>query len=270
MPFNLNDLTGLEEAEIADVLLKNPRAYMAFKGAIAERHLSKKLAYYKYIGLISEIRTSQNDSDKDFYITHEKTLYSVECKNVEVLKITKKDLRIKYIIFLFINTYLSEQILLDKIHDVDDTCNLKHLSTTILLEYLNTLKMKTIEKLYKKIDQQYVESGLYRYMFSQSLICEESDNSHLTIFGENQLSIDFQRTRNATNDGDTGTKNRFYRVGEVDIVAVCLFSRTLKWEFIYAKAESLARSSAHHDRYHNNVKIVDHTIWHRSLENVFV
>lgn len=270
MPFNLNDLTGLEEEEIADVLLKNPRAYMAFKGAIAERHLSKKLEHYKDIGLISEIRTSQNDSDKDFYITHEETVYSVECKNVEVLKITKKDLSKKYIIFLFTNAFLSEQILLNKIHDVDNTCNLTHLTATILLDYLNTLRMETIKNLYKKIDQQYVESGLYRYMFSQSLLSDETDNNHLTIFGDNKLSIDFQRTRNATNDGDTGTKNRFYEVGEVDIVAVCLFSRTLEWEFIYAKAENLARSNVYPDRYHNSVKILNHNFWHRSLENVLI
>ena len=39
----LEKLTGLSDQDLADVFAKNPRAYMAVKGAVAEKHLENVL-----------------------------------------------------------------------------------------------------------------------------------------------------------------------------------------------------------------------------------
>ncbi len=65
----LYKLTGFQgESEIAEVLFENPRAYMALRGAIAEKHLEKLLEQWKANGDIREFRAAAGDFDKDFYI----------------------------------------------------------------------------------------------------------------------------------------------------------------------------------------------------------
>lgn len=48
----LDALTGLTDDELADVLIDNPRAYMAVKGAVAEKHLEKILSKHVEHGQI--------------------------------------------------------------------------------------------------------------------------------------------------------------------------------------------------------------------------
>lgn len=113
------------------------------------------------------------------------------------------------------------------------------------------------------------ESGITRYEFSAQQValksCKETTSyKFLEQFDNNFLTIDFQRTRNSTDtDGDT-RRNRLYQVGEVDIVAACLFSRTMNWEFIYAKASNFEKHDQYSDRYKNTLRI-DKKYWTNSL-----
>ena len=50
-------------------------------------------------------------------------------------------------------------------------------------------------------------------------------------------------------------KNRYYEEGEIDIVAACLYSRTLKWEFLYAWAKDLNRHDVYENRYSQKLQI---------------
>jgi hypothetical protein len=88
---------------------------------------------------------------------------------------------------------------------------------------------------------------------------------YLNRFNQTPLSIDFQRTRNARDGtkGD-GKMNRFYKKGEVDVVAACLFSRTLKWEFIFCSAKHLPVHPKYSDRYSNRL-IINPKHWKANL-----
>lgn len=45
----LEKLTGLSDQDLAGVFTKNPRAYMAVKGAVAEKHLENLLVQFLQI-----------------------------------------------------------------------------------------------------------------------------------------------------------------------------------------------------------------------------
>ena len=52
--------------------------------------------------------------------------------------------------------------------------------------------------------------------------------------------VELQRTRNSMD----GTPTRGYRCNEFDILAVCLFNQTGKWEYLYIATENLERRAA--------------------------
>ncbi|SMF80374.1 hypothetical protein [Pseudobacteriovorax antillogorgiicola] len=256
----LEKLTGLDDKDLADVFSKNPRAYMAVKGAVAEKHLELLLKSYCRDGRIAGFRAASGDFEKDFYVTlNSNQEVSLECKNVQVLNTKTKGVLPEYISFLVDSGYLEEEWLLDSFKSLtqkglvpENTVD----SLQGLLEAIRKGKAKISTEFYKCLPQEYRESGVPRYEFSASLVKESNVNNihtdtFISQFDSHQLSIDFQRTRNSTDeDGDT-KKQRFYRVDEIDVVGACLFSRTMKWQFIFGHSKHFEKHPTYEDRYTN-------------------
>jgi len=271
----LEKLTGLSNQDLADVFARNPRAYMAVKGAVAEKHLEILLDSYKSTGVIRDYRGASGDFDKDFYITlPDERVVSLECKNIQVLDPKKKNTLMSYIQFLVSTGYLQENWLVQTfqamaregvIVETDAVVD----SLTSLLEVMLSEKAKVSTDFYKFFPQQLRESGVPRYEFSASLVneCDVSKiniNQFINQFVNHPLSIDFQRTRNSTDeDGDT-KKQRFYRLDEIDIVGACLFSRTMKWQFIFGHSRHFDVHKKYEDRYSNKF-IIKEDCWSTNL-----
>lgn len=258
----LEKLTGLSDQDLAEVFAKNPRAYMAVKGAVAEKHLELLLQSYLDLGKISGFRSASGDFDKDFYVNlNDGREISLECKNVQVLNTNKKNILPDYIKFLVDSNYLKEDWLLDTFRKMAQTgviVETEEEADTLesLFKIMLSEKVKVSTEFYKFLPQEFRESGVPRYEFSASMV-RECDvrkieiNSFIRQFDSHRLSIDFQRTRNSTNeDGDT-KKQRFYRVDEIDVVGACLFSRTMKWQFIFGHSKHFDIHPSYEDRYTN-------------------
>lgn len=54
-------------------------------------------------------------------------------------------------------------------------------------------------------------------------------------YSDGDFKVDFQRTRNSPGD----PLSRFYKKGDFDIVAACLYNQTGKWEFKYIRTEDI-------------------------------
>lgn len=246
----LKQLCGLEPNELAEVLENNPRAYMAVKGAVAEKHLDNYFMNLKDEGKISSFRMAQNDFEKDFYVTLiDGREVIIECKNVEVLKINTKADYLSYFKFLQSKKGLFEG------------------------KAFKSKKEYTSEKLKKQFNslpQRLKESGIPRYEFSENQITNSSihegleESEFLDQFKNAPLTIDFQRTRNSRDDVNSGEDSkaaRFYKLDEIDVVGACLFTRTLKWEFVFGSRESLIVHKDYENRYSNRLKL-DPQKWH--------
>jgi len=71
--------TGLTPEELSEVFQNNPRAYMAVRGAVAEKHLEKVLCTMQEDGHIDGYRSASGDQDKDFYMQVSGKTLSLEC-----------------------------------------------------------------------------------------------------------------------------------------------------------------------------------------------
>jgi hypothetical protein len=241
----LEKLCGLSADGLAGVLESNPRAYMAVKGAVAEEHLKKYFAELGSTGMIAGIKTAQSDFDKDFYIKlPDGQEVAVECKNVEVLKTNSSK-----------SDYLSYFKYLQELHgEFSDKS----------FDNEEEFKVSDLSTLYKTLPQNLRESGIPRYEYSASQVTESSihgglgEEDFLSQFDHFPLSIDFQRTRNSSNKSNSTNDpktNRFYELGEVDLVAACLFSRTMKWEFVFGSRNSLIVHPKYKGHYSNRLKL---------------
>ena len=241
----MEEATGLTSQELSDVLQENPRAYMAVRGAAAEKHLSKILGKFEAEGSIDGVRSASGDFDKDFNVEISGQSYIVECKNVQVLNLSTKLAKIDYLKYLERHNLLtgaSKHEVFKKIGVDGD---------------LADLTGAAISGLYSRLPRPLRESGLVRYQYSASKIDAPklkvlSDEDFISQFSDAPLTIDFQRTRNASGNDK---KNRFYEIGELDIVAACLFHRTLGWEFLYASATELKHHEKYADRYDSKIKL---------------
>jgi len=247
--FDLYQATGLTPQELSEVFQNNPRAYMAVRGAVSEKHLAKVVDALRQEGVIDGYRTASGDMDKDFYLESGASLISLECKNVEVIKTTSKAVRSGYIDYLAQEGFIASAVIDEFLREVGSTDS-----------DLHSLPTQRINELFKRLPQKFRESGMAKYEYSASRVefsklGEISDEEFLQQFEEFPITIDFQRTRNSTDgDGDT-RRNRFYRVGEIDLVGACLFSRTMEWKFLYAKAENFDRHERYPDRYSNRLQL---------------
>ena len=142
---------------------------------------------------------------------------AVECKNVEVLKTNSN--KASYLAYF---KYLQSKETLFKGKNFDQASDY----TTVQLK-----------ELYTELPQYLRESGIPRYEYSASKIQDHSvlgelnNFDFLSQFDSFPLSINFQRTRNSENKAGEKSDpktNRFYELEEIDIVAACLFSRTMK------------------------------------------
>lgn len=263
---SLEKLTGLSGQDLADVFTRNPRAYMAVKGAVAEKHLENLLIRYQHDGKIRSFAGAKGDFDKDFYVTlNDGQIISLECKNVQVLNTSAKKILPTYIKFLIKNNFLQEswiirafKSMIQKNGSLDEKNDFNSLIG--ILEVLQSKSSKTGTELLKLFPQELRKSGVPRYEFSSSLV-KESDHSKIKVdkfiqqFEEYPLSIDFQRTRNSTDgDGDT-KKQRFYTLPEIDVVGACLFSRTMKWQFVFGHSKHFSKHQKYNDRYSNKLLI---------------
>lgn len=247
--FDLYQATGLTPQELSEVFQNNPRAYMAVRGAVSEKHLAKVIDTLRQEGVIDGYRAAAGDMDKDFYLERGSSLISLECKNVEVIKTTSKAIRSAYIEYLAQEGFIANAIIDEFLNEVGSTES-----------KICSLPTQRINELFNRLPQKFRESGMAKYKYSASRVefsklGEISDEEFLQQFEESPITIDFQRTRNSTDgDGDT-RRNRFYRVGEIDLVAACLFSRTMEWKFLYAKAENFDRHERYPDRYSNKLRL---------------
>ncbi|RUR52020.1 hypothetical protein [Vreelandella populi] len=246
------EATGLSSEELYEVFNKNPRAYMAVRGAVAEKHLEKHLTYLYNQGYIQGYRSASGDMEKDFYVLINGVWKTIECKNVQVIPITNKTQQIDYIEFLIERGMISLQYLNSIIVSIGVA------APEIPLEQLPASHIKEI---YKRLPQELRESGLTKYQYSSSKVRVTnigivSDDEFISQFHNSPMTIDFQRTRNSTDlvDGDT-RRNRYYQLGEFDIVAACLFTRTTEWRFLYASANFVARHQTYPDRHSNKLTI---------------
>lgn len=263
----LDKLTGLSDQDLADVFARNPRAYMAVKGAVAEKHLENVLRGYKHSGKIYDFRCAGGDFDKDFYVTlNNKEVISLECKNVQVLNTNSKKLLPSYIQFLIENNYLQQDWLVQTFKSFAQNGGVLidgHKEINNLHDFLKIIlqeKAKTTSDFFRHFPQELRESGVPRYEYSASLIREA--NAHnikaedfIRQFSSHPLTIDFQRTRNSTDkEGDT-RRQRLYRVGEIDVVGACLFSRTMNWQFIFGHSRHFVKHRSYEERYTNKFAI---------------
>jgi hypothetical protein len=250
--------TGLTAVELSNVFENNPRAYMAVRGAVAEKHLEKVLIALVQDGEIDTIQPASGDLDKDFYINVGNRTHSLECKNVEVIKNITKPAIYDYLCYLDDNRLIS----------IEAICTDLKLEVTAL----NHATLGTLKAVLKLIPQKYRESGITRYQYSASHVDQPSvgqlsPRDFVQQFHLNQLTIDFKRTRNSTDETGNTRRNRFYRSNEIDLVAACLFSRTMEWKFLYAKAEDFIRHEEYPDRYSDKL-ILEPGIWTDNLSEL--
>lgn len=250
--------TGLTAAELSNVFENNPRAYMAVRGAVAEKHLEKVLIELVQNGEIDRIQPASGDLDKDFYIKLGNTTLSLECKNVEVTKSTTKPAIYEYLCYLDDNGLIS----------VNEICANLDLEVTTL----NQAPLRALKAILMSLPQKYRESGITRYQYSasrveQPSIGQLSTKDFVQQFHLNPLTIDFKRTRNSTDETGNTRRNRFYRSNEIDLVAACLFARTMEWKFLYAKAENFTRHEEYPERYSDKL-ILEPGIWTDNLSEL--
>jgi hypothetical protein len=239
-------LTGLSPNDLAETMMENPRAYMALRGAVAEKHLSNCLLELKSEGKIFDFRVGKGDFEKDFYIkrTERSKEISLECKNVEALKVATKP---EYL------TYLKYLLSLSQFPS-----DLKKLSADVA-RTPSSHDLSAVKALFAKLPLSLKESGVVRYGYSRHLANLDSFptnqgqvESYLNKFSQNPLTVDFWRTRNSNDsEGNSARENRFYKKGEVEILGVCLFSRTLEWKFVFFKCKSFPLHKKYSDRFHN-------------------
>lgn len=272
--YSLLELTGLSDEIFADVLANNSRAYMAVKGAVAEKHLEIILERERTNGNIKAFKPSSGDFDKDFYVTlNNDQEISVECKNIEVIKTSTKKSRLNYLKFSATSEYLNETDFkatlteIDKNYLDETSINLEN-SIVKIIDELDRKKSALIKELMSKLPKHLTQSGIPRYEFSSSLIeNKDLDSINKTDFLKQfdpPLTIDFQRTRNSKSSD--GEEQRFYKIGEIDVVAACLFSRTLKWDFIFCHSKNFPIHNKFPQRYTNKLKIIPE-LWHSTLLN---
>lgn len=257
----LREMTGLSDADLADVLQKNPRAYMNLRGAVAEKHLEILLADYRKEGGIKSFRRGCGDFEKDFYITLQNDAdVAIECKNVQVYNLNKLPIKLEYLKYLLKNNYLSPSDWSALIAGANASLGC-HLDASTGGACLDGQPRSVMDRIEALLPQELRESGLSRYKFSESMIqikhvTKGNTHAFLTQFDERPLTIDFQRTRNSTGATDGNPKaQRFYKVGEVDVVAACVFSRTASWEFIFTSSAHLERHTSYTDRYTSKLVI---------------
>ncbi len=240
-------LTGLSPDQIADVLVENPRAYMAVKGAVAEKHLELQFESLRSKGLISFFRRGHGDFEKDFYVQISKAgpEIKVECKNVQVASIASADTKANYLRFLA------------RTHRIELSAGA-----------VGKMSSAELTAAIKKLSQEFRESGIPRYEFSAGVMKAGSTLAHgaapyLAQFKKAPISIDFQRTRNSRDlkDGSNQKSQRFYEFKEVDVVAACLFSRTMKWEFVFAASRDLDCHPQFRSRI-NCKMVLNPSVWH--------
>jgi hypothetical protein len=241
-------LCGLSPNELADVLENNPRAYMAVKGAVAEKHLQLIFDSFLEQRKIHSYKVAESDFDKDFYV---KLLNGkeviIECKNVQVLPLNSKSNLLSYFY------YLQES---------------KKLVQEIDISNLDNFLLKDLKLIYKGLPQKLRESGIARYEFSAQKMKIHSINhpDFLSQFDKNPLTIDFQRTRNSTeiSSDEPSKAGRFYRLDEIHLVAACLFSRTMKWEFIFGSKNAFDIHPKYQFRYSNRL-ILKPGLWYHNF-----
>lgn len=236
---------------------------MALKGAVAEKHLSILLHELVESKAIKSVRSGDGDFEKDFYVrvAGRRDEIAIECKNVMVINWIGS-LKRDYLSFLLSNKYLDEEA--------------PEIKAAVQSALTEGAPRPAIPTAMKELPQSLRESGLSRYAFSRH-VCDvdrvkplspTTYDDYMECFAKYPLRIDFQRTRNSGDAEEKDSKaNRFYRVGEVAVLAACLFSRTMEWQFIYCSAKSLAIHSKYKERHDNSV-VVDPSDWTADILDV--
>lgn len=236
MNYTLYDLTGFDSDGVANILIHNSRAYMALRGACAEAHLKQQLGLLEQKGVITSFRKSNKDHDKDYYLDVNGVPIIVECKNAGVLASTSKHDKKQYIEFLVERRYIKKPSR-DEMYD--------------------------LRRAEDNLSKEYRASGLPRFEFSASQIETLglgvlNDNDFISQFDISRIFIDLKKTRD--HQAENKKRERFYHIKEFDIIAVCLFARTMRWEFLYARAIDVARHKIYRKRIESKI-IISPGVW---------
>jgi hypothetical protein len=207
-------------------------------------------------GAISEYRRGQGDFEKDFYdlLSGKKKEISIECKSVQVLDGRKNVALLReYLAFLKRNQYevdLSSEVKLQRPMAPRCARPLRpSLRSTRTAVFPGSTSVEPWQK-------------------KNGPISEGDSRKYLERFGGQSIMIDFKRTRNSRDLGKTDNKaQRLYRVGEMDIVAACLFGRALEWDFVYCGAHCFVKHKNYRDRFLGALQ-VDPTAWATDLVTV--
>ena len=135
--------------------------------------------------------------------------------------------------------------------------NIHKICTNLELNYdaivSNQALATNLTTIFKSLPNKYRDSGLTRYIYSALKVKSSLDTlkpkAFLKQFNLRPITIDFKKTRDSTDKEGDKKRNRLYSENDIDLVAACLFTRTMKWEFLYAKAASFDRHKEHNDKY---------------------
>ena len=228
---------------------------MSLRGAIAEEHLGIDLDTLVKSKQFARVERAATDSDIDFTVTVPSgSSYVVECKNAMAIKLNQPELA-AYLQFLISRGYVTplqfDVALQEEAPPLHAAIGPrrrfpdKEVYAAAVAEVVGTRGYKGYaDKAMKRLPAWAQFSSLPRYQFSRwraaiavgrsepYAIGDVDVDTLLEQFGANSpLTVDLQRTRGGTDGEGSGT--RPYRVGKLDVLAVCLHARTLRWEFLY-------------------------------------
>jgi hypothetical protein len=110
------------------------------------------------------------------------------------------------------------------------------LAELYLYRYLKSLEDKGIIENLEWRDKDGIPD--FAFLYNGKNFQMECKNLRNEVYKTPELSykVEIQRTRNSKD----GSNTRSYRVGYFDILAVCAFNQTGKWDFMFIRASDLA------------------------------
>ena len=82
MPHELEEILNAPAKDIMDAIVCGFRAQVDVKGKLAELYLYRHLEKFQKRGEINNLKWLDEDGKPDFFFTHKKKNYRLECKNI--------------------------------------------------------------------------------------------------------------------------------------------------------------------------------------------
>lgn len=279
----LDDLTSLSCEDLADCFVRKSRAYQSVRGAVAEWHLERHLRDLRDSGGIAGYSAGERDSDKDYRIqlpSGEQKI--VEVKNVEVINVRRNmRLMMHYLLYLYDEGLIQLEFLMSRCDhlSIDEKISCEKDAVIEILRECSHADLGNV--LLPALPSVFRHSTIWKYRFSARMFENRVSSANpinlsdwLNLFViDDPVSIDFQRTRNSLSRQDPdrrgritdGRESRVYRPDEIDIIAACLFARTLRWEFVFCRAKDIfVRDKNGSSKFPKNIRVLG-ACWKGSL-----